>query len=322
MVAVSATLLLGLLLGTVYRAAALDNGLGLTPWMGWSAWETFRCTTCEQDPDNCLSEKLIKETTDAMVSNGFRDAGYKIVWIDDCWADKEKKGPDGAIAEDAARFPNGMKAVADYVHSQNMSLGLYGDIGTSTCAGFPGLAGNFEANANQMAEWGVDAFKVDGCNSNFSNMKHTYPQLGAALNRSGRPMLFSCSWPDYERSESIPVNFSLVAEYCNTWRAFWDVQAGQYAHTQAARYDCISGAMEFWATGSTMAAAEFSASCPGDARMHPRDVNHTTMVAAAKPGSFNDADMLPIGCTFSMNGQGKKIPVTAFNIIGHARNNM
>eukprot|EP01051_Picozoa_sp_SAG22_P011843 SAG22_NODE_1177_length_5246_cov_48.458908_2_plen_132_part_00 len=106
-------------------AAGLGNGLGLTPWMGWSAWEVFRCTTCEQDPDNCLSEKLIKETTDAMVKYGFRDAGYKIVWIDDCWSDKTKAvAPGQPIAPDLKRFPNGMKAVADYVHSQNMSLGL------------------------------------------------------------------------------------------------------------------------------------------------------------------------------------------------------
>ena len=66
------------------------------------------------------------------------------------------------------------------------------------------------------------------------------------------------SSPD-ERSLSIPINFTLVAEHCNTWRAFWDVQAGQYASTQPHRYDCVNGAMEFWASGSTMAAEAFSA---------------------------------------------------------------
>jgi hypothetical protein len=175
-------------LACVACCTALDNGIGQTPWMGWSAWEVFRCTTCEQDPENCLSEKLIKETTDAMVSFGFRDAGYTIVWIDDCWSDKKARSPSGAIAEDKKRFPNGMKALADYVHSQNMSLGLYGDIGTATCegqwrqllwgeyllhldvfrrSGFPGLTpvqglhgGGYDANAKQMAEWGIDAFKA------------------------------------------------------------------------------------------------------------------------------------------------------------------
>ena len=91
--------------------------------MGWSAWEVFRCTTCEQDPENCLSERLIQQTTDAMVSGGFRDAGYKIVWIDDCWQLKQRSA-SGALVPDPARWPHGLKAVADYVHSKGMLLGL------------------------------------------------------------------------------------------------------------------------------------------------------------------------------------------------------
>ena len=184
-----------------------------------------------------------------------------------------------------------------------------------------------------MAEWGVDAFKVDGCNANVSHMKQTYPELGAALNQSGRPMVYSCSWPDYERSLSVPVNFSLVAEVCNSWRIFWDVQAGQYAHTQAQKYDCANGVMEFYASGSTMAGAQFSPNCPGDCAQHPKPIDHDAMVAAAGPGSWNDAgtapipapftvgltrhclsDMLPIGSTFSMNGQGKKEVSAGFSL--------
>ena len=242
--------------------------------MGWSAWEVFRCTTCEQDPENCLSDKLIRQTTDAMVQHGFRDAGYNIVWIDDCWQLKQRDAK-GMLVPDPARWPNGLKTVADYVHSQGMKLGLYGDIGTATCEGFPGLLWDpesgtpehtVEQDAKQMAEWGVDAFKVDGCNANVTHMKQLYPALGAALNTSGRPMVYSCSWPDYERSLSVPVDFALVAEHCNSWRIFWDVQAGQYARTQTQRYDCVSGAMEFWASGSTMAGAEFSPQCPGDCK--------------------------------------------------------
>ena len=93
--------------------------------MGWSAWEVFRCTTCEQDPENCLSERLIQHTTDAMVAGGFRDAGYKIVWIDDCWQLKQRSA-SGALVPDPARWPHGLKAVADYVHSKGMLLGLVG----------------------------------------------------------------------------------------------------------------------------------------------------------------------------------------------------
>ena len=131
---------------------------------------------------------------------------------------------------DPSRWPNGLKSVVDYVHSKGMRLGLYGDIGTRTCAGFPGLQWDpesgepehsFEQDAKQMADRGVDAFKVDGCNANISDMKVTYPALGAALNATGRPMVYSCSWPDYERSLSVPVDFELVAKHCNTWRIFW-----------------------------------------------------------------------------------------------------
>ena len=186
--------------------------------MGWSAWEVFRCTSCEQDPHNCLSDKLIRETTDAMVEGGYRDAGYTIVWIDDCWALKQRDNATGAIVPDPARWPNGLKAVADYVHSKGMKLGLYGDIGTMTCSGYPGLkesgSHTFEKDAQQMAGWGIDAFKVDGCNAAPGDMKETYPALGRALNKTGRPMIYSCSWPDYERSLSIPVRKTHI--FCAT----------------------------------------------------------------------------------------------------------
>ena len=207
-----------------------------------------------------------------------------------------------------------MKAVADYVHSKGLKLGLYGDIGTRTCAGYPGLErpdGDFDRDAAQLAAWGVDAFKVDGCNADVKKMNHTYVALGRALNRTGRPMIYSCSWPDYERSLSLPVNFSLVAETCNSWRIFWDVQAGQYAHNQRQRFDCVSGYLEFAATGSTTAAAPFSQYCPGDSHGQP-DVDHAAMLSAARPGSFNDADMLPIGANYTMDGRGRVVPTTAF----------
>ena len=149
----------------------------------------------------------------------------------------------------------------------------------------------------QLAEWGVDAFKVDGCHANGTGMDVSYPALGRALNATGRAMIYSCSWPDYERSYGIPINWTLLAETCNSWRIFWDVQMGQFAHNQAERFDCVSGYLEFAATGSTEAAVAFSPNCPGDCHHGncPRQVNHTRMLAAAGPGSFNDADMLPIG---------------------------
>ena len=124
---------------------------------------------------------------------------------DRCWnvvPEFRLHGP-GALVPDPERWPNGMKAVVDYVHSKGLLFGLYGDIGTKTCAGYPGLQrpdGDFSQDARQLAAWGVDAFKVDGCYANGTGMDVAYPALGRALNATGRPMIYSCSWPDYERS--------------------------------------------------------------------------------------------------------------------------
>eukprot|EP00051_Salpingoeca_urceolata_P007759 m.100284 g.100284 ORF g.100284 m.100284 type:complete len:477 (+) comp15387_c0_seq2:134-1564(+) len=250
-----------------------------------------------------------------MVSRGFRDAGYDIVWIDDCWA-RNSRNSSGSLVPDPERWPFGLKAVADYVHSRGMKLGLYGDIGTETCMGYPGLAGHFQQDANQLAEFGIDAFKVDGCHADVKDMAEAYPALGRALNATGRPIIYSCSWPDYERSSSVSVNFSHVANVCNSWRIFWDVQAGQYAKTQDHRFDCVAGVLEFFATGSTNASWMYSPDCPGDWRPnnHPANVSIAEMVGAAGPGNFNDADMLPIGANFTMDPHGHVIPVTSFTV--------
>jgi hypothetical protein len=255
------------------------------------------------------------ETSDALVAGGFRDAGYTIVWVDDCWQLKERD-KSGALVPDPSRWPRGIEFAIQYVHSLGLKFGLYGDIGTATCCGFPGLQGHFEQDAQQMADWGVDAFKVDGCNADTSQMHQTYPQLGRALNATKRPMIYSCSWPDYERSASLSVNFTLLAQTCNSWRIFWDVQAGQYAPTQIQRFDCVNGVLEFYASGSTNASWAFSPTCPGDwtAKNHPAALDHQAMVAAAGPGSFNDADMLPIGANYTMDVGGKVVPIVAFSL--------
>ena len=300
---------------------ALDNGLARTPWMGWSAWEVFQATTPAQNANHSLSDRLVRETADALVDGGFAVAGYRIVWVDDAWMLPERDHVTGALVPDPARWPHGIKAAIDYVHAKGLLFGLYGDIGTRTCAGYPGLQrpdGSFDQDAQQLAEWGVDAFKVDGCNADVHEMDITYPALGRALNRTGRPMIYSCSWPDYLRSASVPINFTLLAQTCNTWRIFWDVQAGGYAHTDAERFDCVNGYLEFAASGSTRAAANFSSTCPGDwrpPRNEPGPVDHAAMIAAAGPGHFNDGDMLPIGCNYTMNDRtGQIVKLDAFSL--------
>jgi alpha-galactosidase len=160
------------------------NGLALTPPMGWNSWNRFRCD---------VSEQLIRETADAMVSSGMKDVGYEYIVIDDCW--QVSRDQHGRIQPDPARFPSGIKALADYVHSKGLKFGLYSDAGSSTCAGRPGSQGREFQDAKQYAQWGVDYLKYDWCNTGTRNSLEAYTLMSDALRASGRPIVFSiCEW--------------------------------------------------------------------------------------------------------------------------------
>ena len=137
------------ILGSI--AAAADHGpsfvgsLAATPPMGWNSWNKFACN---------VSEDLIRQTADAMVASGMKDAGYQYVVIDDCW--QVERDASGNIVADPKRFPSGMKALADYVHAKGLKFGLYSDAGTKTCGGRPGGRGYEFQDARQYAAWGVD----------------------------------------------------------------------------------------------------------------------------------------------------------------------
>jgi alpha-galactosidase len=180
--------LLGVLIGILFSgipgAEALDNGLALTPPMGWNSWNTFGCD---------VNEELIRGMADAMVSSGMRDAGYKYIVIDDCW--QVARDEKGNIVADSKRFPSGMKALADYVHSQGLKFGLYSDAGTATCQGRPGSRGYEFQDARQYAAWGVDYLKYDWCNTGTQDVESSYSIMRDALEKSGRPIVFSiCEW--------------------------------------------------------------------------------------------------------------------------------
>lgn len=129
--------------------------------MGWMAWERFRCNiNCTEDPDNCISEKLIVQMCDKMVAGGFRDAGYTYIALDDCWAEKRRDPLTGKLVPDRTRFPRGMKALADYVHRQGMKLGIYSDMGTKTCKEYPGSEFYIQTDAQTFADWGVDMLSL------------------------------------------------------------------------------------------------------------------------------------------------------------------
>ncbi|HET8655084.1 MAG TPA: glycoside hydrolase family 27 protein [Longimicrobiaceae bacterium] len=161
-----------------------DNGLVRTPPMGWNSWNKFACN---------VNEGLIRQTADAMVSSGMRDAGYTYVVIDDCW--QVGRDAQGNIIPDPERFPSGMKALADYVHSKGLKFGVYSDAGTHTCQKRPGGRGYEYQDARQYAAWGVDYLKYDWCSHGKQNSVASYSLMADALQRSGRPIVFSiCEW--------------------------------------------------------------------------------------------------------------------------------
>lgn len=165
-------------------AVALPNGLALTPPMGWNSWNHFACN---------VSESLIRETADSMAANGMRDAGYRYVVIDDCW--QVSRDVNGMIVADPTRFPHGIKALADYVHSKGLRFGIYTDAGTKTCQGRPGSYGHEEQDARTYAAWGVDYVKEDWCNAKGLDAPTEYAKFRDALAHSGRAIVFSvCEW--------------------------------------------------------------------------------------------------------------------------------
>jgi alpha-galactosidase len=154
------------------------------PPMGWNSWNKFGCN---------VSETLIREVADAMVSSGMKDAGYQYVVIDDCW--QVSRDGNGTIVPDPERFKGGMKALADYVHSKGLKFGVYSDAGARTCEGRPGSNGYEVEDARQYAAWGVDYLKYDWCNTDGVDPKVAYPTMRDALKATGRPILFSmCEW--------------------------------------------------------------------------------------------------------------------------------
>lgn len=154
--------------------------------MGWNSWNTFGWK---------INEKVVKETADMIVEKGFKDAGYEYVVIDDCWSLRQR-GEDGRIVPDPEKFPSGMKALADYIHSKGLKFGMYSCAGSRTCANFPGSFDHEFLDAKTFAEWGVDFLKYDFCNKPvLMNGPILYNRISMALKASGRDILLSaCNW--------------------------------------------------------------------------------------------------------------------------------
>ncbi|MGH7991920.1 MAG: glycoside hydrolase family 27 protein, partial [Limisphaerales bacterium] len=193
------------LLVPLRNAWGLTNGLALTPPMGWNSWNHFGCN---------IDESLIKSEADAMATNGMEAAGYQYINIDDCW--QTNRDTNGVIVADPTKFPSGIKALADYVHSKGLKLGIYSDHGTATCQGKPGSYGDEYLDVLTYASWGVDYLKYDNCNvppGDSTNADDA--RMANALREGGRPIVFSlCDW-----------SFSSWMPDCgNLWRTTADIQ--------------------------------------------------------------------------------------------------
>ncbi|KAJ0967843.1 hypothetical protein J5N97_024760 [Dioscorea zingiberensis] len=190
------------------RRELLVNGLAQTPQMGWNNYNHF---------SRNISDQLIRETADAMVSSGLSALGYRYINMDDGWAELNRDS-NGNLVPRASIFPSGIKAVADYVHGKGLQLGIYGDAGTLTCSKLmPGSLGYEEQDAKTFASWGVDYLKYDNCHNNDISPQERYKTMSKALLNSGRKIFFSlCEWGQDNPATWAP-------NVGNSWRTTGDI---------------------------------------------------------------------------------------------------
>ena len=176
--------LLALSCATLSHAQKFE-GLAQTPPMGWNSWNTFAGN---------INEAVVRETAEAMIANGMRDAGYVYIVIDDTWSLKQRDA-QGNLVADPQKFPSGMKALADWLHEKGFKFGIYSCAGTMTCGGYPGSWGHEFQDARTFASWGVDYLKYDWCNTGTADAQDAYKRMRDALYAAGRPVVFSiCEW--------------------------------------------------------------------------------------------------------------------------------
>jgi alpha-galactosidase len=234
------------------------DGLDLTPQMGWNSWNKFQCD---------VNEELIRETADAMATNGMKDAGYQYINIDDCW--QGRRDAQGFIQPDPTRFPSGMKALADYVHSKGLKFGVYSDAGAKTCGGKPASRGHEYQDALTYASWGVDYLKYDWCGCEDLKAEGAYTTMRDALHAAGRPVVFSlCEW-----GQNKP--WLWAANVGHSWRTTTDI------------YPCFDGILDrkTWFQWGVLQIL--------DAQKPLRTY--------AWPGHWNDPDMLEVGNGMTVN---------------------
>ncbi|KAH9290096.1 hypothetical protein KI387_034213, partial [Taxus chinensis] len=193
-----------------YRANATYNGIGLKPPMGWNGVYHFFCRPG-------TNENVIRGTVDALISTGLSKVGYEYVNIDDCWGEKHRDAQGNLLAK-AKTFPSGIKALADYVHSKGLKLGIYADAGSQTCSTrMQGSIGHEEQDAITFASWGIDYLKYYSCYIPEFRPRERFQKMSEALRKTGRPIFFSTGiW--YDEQDYINAGPKIA----NSWRTTSD----------------------------------------------------------------------------------------------------
>jgi len=240
-----------------FCSAQSKDNLALTPPMGWNSWNLVEAN---------VSEAIIREIADSMAANGMLDAGYQYIIIDDFWVGG--RDAQNRLYPDPIRFPNGMKVVADYVHSKGMKLGIYSDAAEYTCGGVTASLGFEELDAKTFAEWGIDYLKYDYCHAPNDVVVafERYKKMGDALKASGRPIVYAiCEW-----GQRKPWLWAKAAGG-HLWRTTYDSRDTWYSHDTD-----MAGIMDIFEL-------------------------QDGLEQYAGPGGWNDPDMLMVG----LWGKGK-----------------
>ena len=185
---------------------SLDNGLGLTPQMGWNTWNKFACN---------INQTLIKKSIDEFINSGLVEAGYKYINLDDCW--QKNRSRDGIILPDYETFPDGIEPLVKYAHERGLLFGLYSSAGNYTCQGREGSLNYEDNDAKTYAQWNVDYLKYDNCYNNGISSLIRYPKMRDSLNQTGHYIFYSlCQWGQEEVA-------TWARDVGNSWRTTGDI---------------------------------------------------------------------------------------------------
>lgn len=236
------------------HAGTAGPSLAPTPPMGWNSWNCF-----EKD----INEQKIRAIADAMVHSGMRDAGYQYLVLDDAWM-AETRDENGRLQADPEKFPSGMKAIGDYIHSRGLKYGIYQDRGKWTCQQLPGSFGHEQIDMETFAAWGVDYLKLDSCfaENNGRMSSEDYAIYRQHLDATERPVVLS------------------ISDFGNAAWAWGGKEWAQLWRTSGDIYPWMDSVYHCAGTSSH------------DRAIHPA---FNGLWQFAGPGHWNDPDMLQVG---------------------------